>query len=218
LYNKETKTSEFIEVEYTVANNVFEDIAGAKKAKDAGDYPITPDENTIYIMDEDGGYVSFQEELLKGVVKMDKEEKVFLNIWYGNENDTTEEIIDAIEAELGEDYVDEAIIEYYTFETRAFKNDVDFSYEAYEDDPHFFYLWNDGKLTKIDATYDDDEDVEAWVWNAIAEGTIIVTDVEIVLADEETKNPDTGANDVVGVAAALAVVSLVAAGAISLKK
>ena len=82
----------------------------------------------------------------------------------------------------------------------------------------FFYLYNDGKLTKIDATYDDDEDVEAWVWTAIAEGTIIVTDVEIVLADEATKNPDTGANDVVGVAAALAVVSLVAAGAVSLKK
>ena len=176
------------------------------------------DGNTVLIMDEDGGYVSFTNEMLKGTVKMNKEEKTFLNIWYGNENDTTEEIIDAIEAELGEDYVDEAIIEYYTFETRAFKNDVDFSYEAYEDDPHYFYLYNDGKLTKIDATYDDDEDVEAWVWTAIAEGTIIVTDVEIVLADEATKNPDTGANDVVGVAAALAVVSLVAAGAVSLKK
>jgi len=60
--------------------------------------------------------------------------------------------------------------------------------------------------------------VEAWEWTAIAEGTIIVTDVEIVLADETTKNPDTGANDVVGVAAALAVVSLIAAGAVSLKK
>ncbi len=218
LYNKTTKTSEFIEVEYTVKNTVNEDIPGARKAKDAADYSITPDENTIYIMDEDGGYVSFSEEMLSGVVKMNPEEKVFLNIWYGNENDTTEDIIDAIEAELGEDYVDEAIIEYYTFETRAFKNEVAFSYEAYEDDPHFFYLWNDGKLTKIDATYDDDEDVEAWVWNAIAEGTIIVTDVEIVLADETTKNPDTGANDVVGVAAALAVVSLIAAGAVSLKK
>jgi len=43
--------------------------------------------------------------------------------------------------------------------------------------------------------------------------------VEIVLADEEaTKNPDTGANDVVGIAAALAVTSLVAAAAISIKK
>ena len=74
------------------------------------------------------------------------------------------------------------------------------------------------KLTAIDAKYDADEDVEAWVWTAAAEGTIIVTDVEIVLAAEETKNPDTGANDVVGMASALAVVSLIAAGAVSLKK
>ena len=36
--------------------------------------------------------------------------------------------------------------------------------------------------------------------------------------DGDTNNPDTGANDVVGVAVALAVVSLVAAGAVSLKK
>ena len=51
-----------------------------------------------------------------------------------------------------------------------------------------------------------------------AKGIILVSDVEIVAAEEDTKNPDTGANDVVGVAAALAVVSLVAAGAVSLKK
>jgi len=204
-----------IPVEYTVANNVVE-VFGERKPAEANPIPEGP--NTLIVMDEDGGYVTFAEEMLTGVVKMNKEEKTFLNIWYGNENDTTEEIIDAIEAELGEDYVDEAIIEYYTFETRAFKNEVAFSYEAYEDDPHYFYLYNDGKLTKIDATYDDDEDVEAWVWTAIAEGTIIVTDVEIVLADEATKNPDTGANDVVGIAAALAVTSLVAAAAISIKK
>jgi len=214
LQNKETKAEVVVPVFYTVANNVFEDIPGAKRAKDADDYAIDPGANNVYIMDEDGGYVSFQEEMLKGVVKMNAEEKTFLNVIYGGQ----EETVEAIEELLGEEYLDEAIIEYYEFETRAFKNEVAFSYEAYEDDPHFFYLYNDGKLTKIDATYDDDEDVEAWVWTAIAEGTIIVTDVEIVLADEATKNPDTGANDVVGIAAALAVTSLVAAAAISIKK
>jgi len=200
-----------IPVEYTVYNNL-EYTDGAKKAKDAE--PINGGPNTIVIMDEDGGYVYFTEEMLKGVVKMNAEEKTFLNVIYGGQ----EETVEAIEELLGEEYLDEAIIEYYEFETRAFKNEVAFSYEAYEDDPHYFYLYNDGKLTKIDATYDDDEDVEAWVWTAIAEGTIIVTDVEIVLADEATKNPDTGANDVVGIAAALAVTSLVAAAAISIKK
>jgi len=212
VYNKTTKTSEFVEVEYNV-KNVLEEVYGSKKADEAT--RVNGGDNTIVVMDEDGGYVYFEEEMLKGVVKMNADEKTFLNVIYGGQ----EETVEAIEELLGEEYLEEAIIEYYEFETRAFKNEVSFSYEAYEDDPHFFYLYNDGKLTKIDATYDDDEDVEAWEWTAIAEGTIIVTDVEIVLADEEaTKNPDTGANDVVGIAAALAVTSLVAAAAISIKK
>jgi len=216
--NKETKVKTPVSVEFNLQNNVTE-VYGSTKAKDATDLnnfggDKVFGDNCVIIMDEDGGYVYFTEEMLKGVVKMNKEEKTFLNVIYGGQ----EETVEAIEELLGEEYLEEAIIEYYTFETRAFKNEVAFSYEAYEDDPHFFYLYNDGKLTKIDAVYDADEDVEAWVWTAIAEGTIIVTDVEIVLADEETKNPDTGANDVVGIAAALAVTSLVAAAAVSLKK
>ena len=215
LQRKDNKNvTEIIPVEYTVYNEL-EEVYGSKKADEAT--RVYGGDNTIILMDEDGGYVYFEEEMLKGTVKMNKEEKTYLNLIYGVDT-KTEDTIDAIEELLGEEYLDEAIIEYYTFETRAFKNEVAFSYEAYEDDPHFFYLYNDGKLTKIDAKYDDDEEVEAWVWNAIAEGTIIVTDVEIVLADETTKNPDTGANDVVGIAAALAVTSLVAAAAISIKK
>ena len=57
-----------------------------------------------------------------------------------------------------------------------------------------------------------------WIAEAHVANYLRCPDVEIVAAAEETKNPDTGANDVVGVAAALAVVSLVAAGAVSLKK
>jgi len=217
LVNKSDKNDTItIDVEKTLNNKVEEYISGGRKASEAESINgLWENGNTVLIMDEDGGYVSFSNEMLKGTVKMNKEEKTFLNVIYGAQ----EETLEAIEELLGEEYLDEAIIEYYEFETRAFKNEVAFSYEAYEDDPHFFYLYNDGKLTKIDAVYNDDEEVEAWEWTAIAEGTIIVTDVEIVLADEEaTKNPDTGANDVVGIAAALAVTSLVAAAAISIKK
>ena len=57
-----------------------------------------------------------------------------------------------------------------------------------------------------------------WIAEAHVKAYQKCPDVEIVAGAEETKNPDTGANDVVGVAAALAVVSLVAAGAVSLKK
>ena len=171
--------------------NDVKDIFGAKKAAEAEDINTYWGENAVLVMDEDGGYVSFSEEMLSGVVKMKKNEKAYLNLIYGV-NDITEDTIDAIEEYLGEDYVDDAIIEYYTFETKAFKNEVDFSYEAKQQDPHYFYLWKNGKLTKINALYNDDEDVEAWQWTADAEGTIIVTDVEIVLAEENTKNPNTG--------------------------
>ena len=122
--------------------------------------------------------------------------------------------MEAAEA-LGEDF--DGIVEYYIFDAKGM-GVADFQYDAWEDDPHFFYAWDGEKLTAIDAKYDADEDVDNYVFSAAVEGAIVVTDTEVVLAAEETKNPDTGANDVVGVAAALAVVSLVAAGAVSLKK
>ena len=126
-----------------------------------------------------------------------------------------EENYDALVEAFGEDF--DGIVEMFTFETKA-AADVAWTYDAWAEDPHFFYAWDGEALTQIEAKYDDEEDVDAYVFTADAAGTIVVTDVEIVLAAEETKNPDTGANDVVGVAAALAVVSLVAAGAVSLKK
>jgi len=206
-------------------NNTIAEISGNKKASDP--YELDSDEyghNIVTVMDEDGGYVAFGCEELYGVVKMNKDEATQLSV----SNDLDDDVLDEIEEYLGEDFVDDAIIEYYQFETRAFKNEVSFSYEAYAEDPHYFYLWDGETMTELDAVYDDDEDVEAYVWTSIAEGVIVISDEEVVAADEvsgesdsengETKNPDTGANDVVGVAAALAVVSLVAAGAIALKK
>ena len=141
---------------------------------------------------------------------------VLIQVYVVDKANTDEDTVDAIEAYLGEDY--DAIVEWYNFGGKGFKSEVAFSYDAEEEDPHFFYAWDGEKFVAIDAKFNADEDVEKYEFTAAAEGIIIVTDVEIVAAAEETKNPDTGANDVVGVAAALAVVSLVAAGAVSLKK
>jgi len=224
LLDKSTTPATKVPVSVTTGlNNTVNEIYGDRKAAEAEDVNGKWGKNTVMVMDDEGGYVKFSNELLNGVVKMNADEKTYLNLVYGSHaasaaTPNTEDTIDAIEALLGEAYVEEAITEYYTFETRAFKNEVAFSYAAYQDDPHYFYLYKDGKLTAIDVKYNEDEEVEAWQWNAIAEGTIIVTDVEIVLADVEDKNPDTGANDLVGAAAVLAVVSLLAAGAVSLKK
>ncbi len=212
----DSKATSTIPVTFTV-NNTSAVVYGEKKAADAVD-TIGSAADKVWICDEDSaGYVNVNIGTeLKGVVKMEAKEKAYLNLLPYGKGQAGEETKDAIDAFCGEDF--DGIVEYYIFETKAFKNDVDFRYDAWEEDPHFFYAWDGEKLTAIDAKYDADEDVDDYVFTAAVEGAIIVTDEEIVLAAEETKNPDTGANDVVGVAAALAVVSLVAAGAVSLKK
>ena len=198
-------------------NNTPETVVGAKKATAVLDV-VDGGKNVVVIMDEDGGYVAYNPTAdLTGVVKMNKDEKA--QVYFLNAAETEaadEDLYDAVDAYLGEDY--EGIVEWYNFCGTGFKADVDFTYDAYAEDPHFFYIWDGEKFVDLEGKYNDDEEVEAYEFTAPAKGLIIVTDVELVAAAEETKNPDTGANDVVGVAAALAVVSLVAAGAVSLKK
>ena len=86
-------------------------------------------------------------------------------------------------------------------------------------------------MTRVDAEYESN----GWAFETKTLGTYIVAEEEYeegnVSKDESSssedekeptdsdkQNPGTGANDMVGAAAAMAVVSLVAAGAISLKK
>ncbi len=198
-----------LHVSFTV-NNVVNTVDGGRKASEAT--PIAEAENTVNVIEE-AGFVSFDLGELDGTVKVAKNDKVFLNVIDLATADADE--YDALVEAFGEDY--DGIVEMYSFETKA-AADVAWTYDAWEEDPHFFYAWDGEKLTALEAKFDDDEDVDAYVFTADAAGTIVVVDEEVVLAAEETKNPDTGANDVVGVAAALAVVSLVAAGAVSLKK
>ena len=216
-----TKTAiDHLELDGVVANTVVY-VAGSKKADEAtalnGDDADQEymAENTVMYAEDGAGYVWLTNEVsLTGTVKLAKDEKA--QVYFLTEDDIDEDTADAIEAYLGEDY--DAIVEYIVFGGSGFKADVDFQYDAYAEDPHFFYAWDGEKFVDLGAKFNDDEDVEKYEFSAAAKGIILVTDVEIVAGAEETKNPDTGANDVVGVAAALAVVSLVAAGAVSLKK
>lgn len=195
-------------------NNIVEEIYGAKKPAGADDISGYMNENTLIVMDEDGGYVMFEDGVLTGTVKMNKNEKVQAYVEVIDED--VEEKMDEVLGDF------DGIVEYYNYAGTGFKNEIAFTYEAEKEDPHFFYQWNGKTFVKLDVEFDEDEDVDAYVWTGDINNTIIVTDEELVAAEVEpdyaTKNPDTGANDVVGVASALAVVSLVAAGAISLKK
>ena len=82
------------------------------------------------------------------------------------------------------------------------------------------YMVNaDGSVTDLNAKFDDNKVLTA---TATLTGPVIVTDKAMTATGTTgtgtTTNPGTGANDVVGVAAALAVVALVSGAAISLKK
>lgn len=107
-----------------------------------------------------------------------------------------------------------------------FKSNPTFSQRATVELPgekgDFVYELKDGKLTKASA-FKWNEEINAFEGKVLTLGNYVVSDVELKSApakdtDEDSKNPNTGANDFVGVAVALAVVSLVAAGAVSLKK
>lgn len=82
------------------------------------------------------------------------------------------------------------------------------------------YENKDGKLTEIKGKYD--KDTGAFVFTTRTLGSYAWADKALKSVAGTTApsegNPDTGANDVVGIATALAAVALVSAAAISLKK
>ena len=89
----------------------------------------------------------------------------------------------------------------------------------YKPEDSFVYEVKNGKLVESNAKWDDD--YGAFVLKARTLGSYVFSDVELDVTedvDDTVENPDTGANDVVGIAAAMGVVALVSAAAVSLKK
>ena len=85
----------------------------------------------------------------------------------------------------------------------------------YKDEESHVYIMKDGKLTS-EVKWDDDED--CFLLKTRTLGSYVFSDKALPFNVETTANPDTGANDVVGIATALAAVALVSAAAVSLKK
>lgn len=121
------------------------------------------------------------------------------------------------------------------FQFFCFKGKPAFDYtakvELYTDedevgDEPFLYIWDGAALTPVKADFEDgtfyvnsrqlgeyvvsSEEIKAEAATTAAESTQAST--------PSTKNPDTGVSDFVGVAVALALVSVAAAGAVALKK
>jgi len=205
-----------IAVDEQVSNHLVT-IDGYKKVADAEDNVYEAMDNTLYQCDEDNpGYTTFNDgRLLSCTLKMVKNEKAFM---FNNED-----MIDAVDEKYGDT---DARIDCYTFGgSPKFTNDAAFKLQADYANQYFVYTW-DGKLHKQDYKWDSINGV--YTWTTKTPTSYVISDKELTAADETaktdtttdaaTKNPDTGANDVVGVAAALAVVSLVAGAAVSLKK
>jgi len=192
-------------------------VDGYKKAADAEDDPIAASNNTLYKCSEDNpGYVAFNGDgyLLSCTLKMLKNEQAFM---YNDES-----MIDDVEEKYGDT---DARIDCYNFGgAPKFTNDAAFKLQADYADQYKIYTWDGTKLTpKKDYKWDSINGV--YTWTTKTPTAYVISDKELIAgaetadtADKTTKNPDTGANDVVGVAAALAVVSLAAAAAVSLRK
>ena len=127
-----------------------------------------------------------------------------------NENDADDDILKA--------YADtDADITFLTF-----TGDPTFNSTAtvrfYKEEDSFVYGVKDGKLVNVNAKWDDDEG--CFVLKTRTLGAYVFSDKKLSVATPSagSNNPDTGANDVVGIATALAAVALVSAAAVSLKK
>lgn len=114
----------------------------------------------------------------------------------------------------------DAEVSFLNFEAKPSFNSTATVYFYQVDEDGFVYeLTGEGKIKKSAAKWSDDDG--AWILKTRTLGSYVFSDKALAsaaAADDTTTNPDTGANDVVGIATALAVVSLVAAGAVSLKK
>ena len=111
-----------------------------------------------------------------------------------------------------------------------------FTVRFYKEEGTYIYIYKDGKLSAVTANaatagaagqaagsvkWDEDEGCYILKTRKLAP-TYVFSDEALAIdeaaADTTPANPDTGANDVVGIATALAAVALVSAAAVSLKK
>ncbi len=157
-------------------------------------------------------------------VKMISEEKVVINL--------SQKFDKTIDNEYNEHDAD---VDFYNFKGTSDEFTKKGELVIPADEDTFIYEVVDGELVAVEAEYVEDykvgnyKKVDGWMIETDELGYYVVADEELVVAEEEVEveapvvednkaNPETGANDFVGAAVALAVVSVAAAGALALKK
>lgn len=181
---------------------------------------LVVDSETLYtVRASDKGYpygsLLFQADIADVNVRVYDKEKLFLG--YNREPDKETLLANA---------ESDALMEFLSFESNpTFSGTATVSFYGLEKDYHIYELKN-GRLTKTGAKWEDESD--SFILKTRTLGSYVISDMTLRSAtgatDNETDedypdtNPPTGANDVAGIAMALAIVSMVSAAAISLKK
>ena len=199
--------------------NIVEDIDGGNNRDDAT--AISPDNNTIYNVTSSGwfDFGGDGDRLSSVLVRLAEDEQIFA---YWNE--------DPVEAIEDKYYDLDADLSYITFVANPdLDRNAEVAIQGDYSDQYYLYEIVNGDINEIDYEFDPDDGLFTFPTREL--GSYVISDMELTAEADEpaeddepaaddtaTQNPDTGANDVVGVAVALAAVSLVAAGAVSLKK
>lgn len=173
--------------------------ATSKEAKEND--MITVQDNTVYIAEDQSGYFTFgdSKRLIQVLAKATKNQKMFLHF--------NESVI----AEVADKYDDlDAQIAYYNLPAKPeFSKDAVVTIDCDFVGKPYIYEYNNGKLTKVDAKWNNADGT--FTFNTKVLTSYVVSDKELVTATDDgtvPTNPDTGANDFVGLAVALAVVSI----------
>lgn len=134
---------------------------------------------------------------------------------------------DAIKSVLTANNDTDSDIDFLTFEGRpTFNATATISFYGVDEDMYIYEVNDNGRLTRSGAKWNEDNDT--WELRTRTLGSYVFSETALKSpagnsADNASggyndNNPDTGADDLTGVASALALASLVSAAAVSLKK
>ena len=176
------------------------------------DAPETFNDYTVYKVQENGSKYGTMEFTAQADSDVEVEVRVYEDdeLYLYNEADADDDILKA--------YADvDADLTFLNFKGSPTFNSTA-TVRFYKEEDSYVYGMKDGKLTTVNAKWDDDEG--CFILKTRTLGGYVFSDkaLSVSASTAADNNPDTGANDVVGIASALAAVALVSAAAVSLRK
>lgn len=205
---KDDHENETYEIALTVGNDL-ETVYTERRADDAEDIELA--DNTIY--EADGtGYIktSSGDDLLQATIRMKDGEQAFL--YMVEDGDALDTVLDEYET------ADDLYVNTYDFVAHPDVANATVTLQADYKDQYYIYELNGTKLEEVKTSWNREDG--QYEWDTTVLGTYVISEDELIPAEDDTtteeenkdttveENPSTGANDFVGLAVALAVVSV----------